>query len=265
MSAILTFAGVGSAFAPKEFYQTNAVITEGGKHLLIDCGSDARFSLAEIGVEVKDIHGVYLSHLHADHAGGLEWLGFVTYFTPKQDRPVLYAVNSLIPEVWYSTLRGGMESLQGKIAKLEDYFEPLEIYPNEGFTWGSVTYQPVQTVHIVSGRKFMHTYGLMMSFPKAGGGVVKVFYTGDTQFAPNQLMHFYTEADWIFQDCETTPYRSGVHAHFEELRDELPTSVKGRMRLMHYQPDGKFTDADVKKAGFLGFVKRGQQFEFGVR
>ena len=259
----LTFAGVGSAFAPEEFYQTNAVVTGGGKHLLIDCGSDARFSLKKIGVEVKDIEGVYLSHLHADHVGGIEWLAFSTFFNPGLKRPYLYAVDSLIPELWYSTLRGGLESLQGKIATLEDYFEPKSIAPNADFWWNGVKFQPVQTVHIVSGRKFMHTYGLMISVPQGmvnGGGFTKIFYTGDTQFAPNQLVDFYKEADIIFQDCETVGFPSGVHAHYDALRT-LPAKVKAKMWLMHYQP-GKVSKNTANDDGFLGLVRRGQEFTF---
>ena len=258
----LTFAGVGSAFAPEGVYQTNAVITEGGKHLLIDCGSDARFSLAKIGVQIEDIQGVYLSHLHADHAGGLEWLGFCTFFNPKMDRPVLYAVNSLIPELWHSTLRGGMESLQGELATLENFFEPLPMYPNDSFTWGGVVCEPVQTVHIVSGRKFMHTYGLMMSFMAKRGKGTKVFYTGDTQFAPSQLVDFYREADLIFQDCETANFASKVHAHFHDLKS-LPAEVKAKMWLMHYQPGGCVTVEEARYEGFLGFVDVGQEFDLG--
>lgn len=46
----LTMAGVGSAFTTQDYYQTNAVITSlAGHRLLIDCGTDARFSLGELG------------------------------------------------------------------------------------------------------------------------------------------------------------------------------------------------------------------------
>ena len=39
------FAGTGSAFTMKN-YQTNTLIEQNGKYLLIDAGMDIRFSLA---------------------------------------------------------------------------------------------------------------------------------------------------------------------------------------------------------------------------
>lgn len=264
---ILKFAGVGSAFTTEDFFQTNAVVVDErtGKCLLIDCGSDARFSLSRIGVGLKDIEHVYISHLHADHAGGLEWLGFCTKFDPSVERLVLHAVSELLPELWYSTLRGGMESIQGEVANLETYFEPRPIVQNGEFRWGGVIFQPVQTVHVVSGRKISHSYGLMIDLisvvdPKKDEAKY-IFYTGDTQFCPHSIMDFYKQADLIFQDCETSRYKSGVHAHYIDLRT-LPAEVKAKMWLMHYQADGDVTDEAAKEDGFLGFVKRGQEFQF---
>ena len=88
----IAFLGVGSAFTSAKDYQSNLLITaQSGKKMLIDCGSDARFSLAEWGlennIEKLDIDAVYISHLHADHIGGLEWLAFSTYFNPNIPKP----------------------------------------------------------------------------------------------------------------------------------------------------------------------------------
>ena len=265
---ILKFAGVGSAFAPREFYQTNAVLIDEktGECLLIDCGSDARFSLAEIGIDIKHIRHVYITHLHADHVGGLEWLGFSNYFQPYRKRPILHAVGPLIPELWYSTLRGGMESLQGQVAKLETYFEIDSISPNLKSRPLGLILQPVQTVHVVSGYKINHSYGLMIDLisvvedPRTAK-VRRIFYTGDTQFCPKQIEAFYDQADIIFQDCETSEFKSTVHAHYDDLRT-LPAATKKKMWLMHYQADGKVTDDDALKDGFAGFVKKGQAFQF---
>jgi ribonuclease BN (tRNA processing enzyme) len=212
------------------------------------------------------IDRVYISHLHSDHAGGLEWLAFCTKFNTKLKRPILHAVSDLMPELWYSTLRGGLESLQGEVAELSTFFEPHAIRPNAEFRWGGLAFQPVQTVHVVSGYKISHSYGLMMDFisrldmtkPQE---VRRVFYTSDTQFCPKQIETFYDQADLIFQDCETSEFPSGVHAHYNDLRT-LSDWIKKKMWLMHYQPD-KVTDEQAKEDGFLGFVKKGQFFIFG--
>ena len=83
----LTFAGTGSAFCmAADNFQSNMVLetTPSGEdrpqRLLIDCGSDARHSLRNLGFMPNDFDGVYISHLHSDHIGGLEWMALANYF-----------------------------------------------------------------------------------------------------------------------------------------------------------------------------------------
>ena len=75
MATRLTFAGAGSAFTTDaDNFQSNMVIETAEGRLLIDCGGDARHSTKALGLKPRDIDAVYISHLHADHIGGLEWL-----------------------------------------------------------------------------------------------------------------------------------------------------------------------------------------------
>ncbi|MGL5193292.1 MAG: MBL fold metallo-hydrolase, partial [Chroococcales cyanobacterium] len=68
----LTFLGSGSAFTVgANNYHSNVLLeSDRGTKLLIDCGSDIRFSLHEAGYSHLDITDIYISHLHSDHAGG---------------------------------------------------------------------------------------------------------------------------------------------------------------------------------------------------
>jgi hypothetical protein len=64
-------------------------------------------------------------------------------------------------------------------------------------------------------------------------------------------------ADVVFHDCETYPFKSGVHAHYDDLVT-LPKEQKAKMWLYHYGPDPK---QNANKDGFCGFVQKGQTFE----
>ena len=44
-------------------------------------------------------------------------------------------------------------------------------------------------------------------------------------------------ADIIFHDCETLPFKSGVHAHYEDLKT-LDDKTRKKMWLYHYQDNG---------------------------
>jgi ribonuclease BN (tRNA processing enzyme) len=256
----LAFTGVGGAFASPEQYQTNAVMIADDGCLLIDCGSDARHALAEQGIKLPDIKAVYISHLHADHVGGMEWLAFCTYFNPNLERPQLFADAALMGTMWFNSLRGGLDSIEGKVMDLTDYFDCVPVYPNGSFTWRGATFETIQTVHVMAGRKIVHSYGLMITTPTG----LKIFYTSDTQFCPSQIYSFYRDANWIFQDCETTPFKSNVHSHLDDLLT-LEDQIRGKMRLMHYAPmkdmDYRAMDDYAKRKGFAGFVEKGQVFD----
>jgi len=245
----LTFLGTGSAFT-LDNYNTNMLLEINGKKLLIDCGTDIRFSLNEIGLTYKDIDAVYVSHAHADHVGGLEYMAFCSYFTPDC-KPLLFADERLMTQLWEDTLKGGLGSVQNKITKLSDYFNIEPVPKNGTFKFEDVIFRVVQTVHVMNGYTIVPSYGLIWQ-----GDKKRIFLTTDTQFCPNQIQTFYDDVDVIFHDCETTPFKSGVHAHFTDL-NTLDAKTKKKMWLDHYS-DGEKPDA--KEAGFAGYVKKGQVF-----
>jgi ribonuclease BN (tRNA processing enzyme) len=259
----IRFLGTGSAFTTKGF-QTNMLIEENEKRLLLDAGSDIRFSLKEVGLSFRDIDSVYISHLHADHAGGMEYLGFCTFFTPGCPKINLYGNGELLRKGWDNTWKGGMESYQGKILSLESFFEVNMIRPNGTFTWQGIDFAIIQSIHFYNGYSIVPCYGLM-----AFQGGKKVYFTTDTQYCPAQIMDFYKSADLIINDCETYSFKSGVHANYLDLRD-LPKEIKAKMVLVHtndniYGEDGKILDEWVQKAkadGFIGFGEKGQVIEF---
>ena len=107
----------------------------------------------------------------------------------------------------------------------------------------------------MNGFTFVHSYGLLIEQECQTG---TVFFTTDTQFCPNQIRKFYDAAEIIFHDCETAPYFSGVHAHYNDMVT-LDDETKAKMWLYHYQPD---PPQDVVGDGFRGFIEKGQIFDF---
>lgn len=85
-----------------------------------------------------------------------------------------------------------------------------------------------------------------------------VFFTSDTLFAPHQLVKFYSMSDVILHDCEVAKFKSGVHAHYEDLK-HLEDAIKKKMWLYHYQPGDK---VDCTADGFQGWLKKKQEIYF---
>jgi hypothetical protein len=144
-----------------------------------------------------------------------------------------------------------METLEGQVAKLSDYFECKPIPENKSFEWRGIKFTPMQTIHVMSGTIFQNSYGLLIQ--EEDGDVV--FITTDTQFAPKQLEHFYEKADIIFHDCSTA-FPDPVHAYYGDLLT-LPDKWRAKMWLYHYQPNPPQYPRDD---GFCGFVYKGEEF-----
>lgn len=256
----IQFLGVGGAFAPISKGNSNMLIKSNGQYMLIDCGGSVQYTLKdEFGVDPRDIDALWISHLHADHIGSMEWFAFYRHFLPKKGilgaviKPKLYMVNTLMDELWENSLKGGLQSVEGKVMHLTNYFECIPVTGNTTFEWQGLTMTPVQTIHVMSGYIFKESYGLLI---KNNGTGKTTFVTTDTQFSPYQLRAFYDKADQIFHDCETIEFKSNVHAHYTDLKTLSP-EVRGKMWLYHYANKIDTVLAD----GFRGFVDKGQKFD----
>lgn len=249
----LLFLGTGSAFAVDGNFQSNMLlIAKSERNLLIDCGTDIRLSLIEQGFTYRHIHSAYVSHLHADHIGGLEWLAFTTKFDPHCHKTTLYAAEGVLKDLWNKSLKGGLSTLEGINADITSYFGVVSVEPNGYFTWEDANFHLVQTMHAISGYTIMPSYGLLILYKGK-----TIFITTDTQFTPSYFNVIYQKADLIFHDCETSSVKSGVHAHYSELLI-LDEHIKKKMWLYHYNA-GPLPDAI--EDGFAGFVIKGQAFD----
>jgi ribonuclease BN (tRNA processing enzyme) len=251
----ITFIGVGSQFSTPDYYHSNMLITaRSGRTMLIDCGGDVRFSLGESGVSVRDIDAIYVSHLHSDHIGGLEWIALSRFFDPGAQSPKLFVEEDLLHELWNHSLKGGLGCIQGKRMDISDYFDCRPVAEGGSFVWEDLRFSLVRMPHIMCEEKNHDSQGLLIDERESGA---RIFISADTEFHPELILKLASEVDLVFHDCETSPMRTGVHAHYEDLRT-LPAGVKEKMWLYHYQP---FSRYDPVADGFGGFVKKGQEFD----
>ena len=228
--------GTGSAFA-KVNYNNNALFTVGDQTLLVDCGTTAPRSLYEIGRTFNEIDAVLLTHIHADHIGGLEEFAFQMKFFYGR-KPRLYIAETLVEPLWETSLKGGL--YQDENPGLASYFD---VYPmSEGV---NVEVLPGLFIKLIATKHIPNkaSYSLIVND--------RFFYSGDTVFDQDLLVSLVEEQgiSLIFHDCQLHP-PGIVHASLSELLT-LPPSIQQLTYLMHYGDD---QPEFVGRTGLMQFI-----------
>jgi ribonuclease BN (tRNA processing enzyme) len=223
----LLVLGVGDAFSA-EHYSTCFALRAEDRWLLVDCPHPIRKILREastragIELDLDRIDAVALTHLHADHASGLEGLGFFSHFA--LGRRARVAVHpTAARRLWDGQLAAGMELLRddrGTVVRhrLDDYFELTPLDESAAVSVGPFSIECRFTRHHVP------TTALRIS---AGGR--RIAFSADTEFDPD-LVEWLGEADLAVHEVGLV-----IHAAADQLA-ALPARLRARMRLAHF-PD----------------------------
>lgn len=233
MSLTLLPLGVGDAFSAR-WYSSCLALRHGDRWLLLDCPHPIRKMMREADPELDlfDVEAVALTHLHADHASGLEGYGYFSHFAMNQ-RARIAAFLPVVERLWNGHLAAGMERLlvpgSQKPARrsLGDYFELLELHVGEPVDVGPFRIECRPTRHHIPTTAF-----------KVSAGGRTLAYSADTEFDPELIAWLDEGSDLIVHE---TNY--GTHTPYEKLA-ALDPSLRSKMRLVHY-PDDFDLDASV--------------------
>lgn len=257
----VTFLGVGSAFSRKHG-NSNLLIESGSLKLLIDCSRFCLPSLEDHGLSVKDITHILVTHLHADHIGGLEEVAIMSKFVYKQKLTIL-ATDSLLYRLWDGSMRGGLEYIEQSPGNttpqtLKDFFIPKPIKTQKWCTIGQDSELGLY-LHPTNHVKGMESYGVQVEEDFGGRGK-RFFFSGDTKFDKHLITHGIQSCSYVFHDCQLFDSEQdnslGVHASYSQLL-KLPEEMRKHLWLYHY---GDTTLPDARVDGFAGFVKKLQSF-----
>lgn len=67
----VTILGSGSFVSDAKRLSPGYLLQIGGKNILVDCGSGTMLQLARLGIGIKDIDYIFVTHFHSDHIGEL--------------------------------------------------------------------------------------------------------------------------------------------------------------------------------------------------
>jgi ribonuclease BN (tRNA processing enzyme) len=241
--------GTGDAFSA-ERYSTCLLIEHEDTRILVDCPHPIRKILRESTkgrVDVGDIDALVLTHLHGDHASGLE--GYAWFCRFVLGRPArLVAHPAVLAQLW-PQLQASMSELlhvdddnrphhRTRLVQ-DDLWQTEPLKTETPHRIGCLTVEARMTVHHIP------TTAL---FFRADDGT-SFGYSADTAFDPG-LIAWLDRADVVVHETNL-----GAHTPYAKLVG-LPSTLRDKMRLVHW-PDG----FDVGHDGAIALLHDGDGFE----
>lgn len=229
MTMTLLPLGTGDAFSAERHSCCNALVCDDGGAravLLVDCPHPLRKVMRDaarvqgFALDVADVTACALTHLHADHASGVEgYLWFARFVVGTKGTLALH--DDVRARLWEGHLAGGMEQLLGEDGTttrltLDDVADCVRLTEQAPVQIGPFSVEARRTRHHIP------TFALRV---RAGGA--SVAFSADTGFDP-ALIAWLLEADLAVHEA------GHGHAHTPlEALAALPAAARRRMRLTH--------------------------------
>lgn len=222
----VTALGTGDAFSADR-YSSCLLVEDGTTRLLIDRPHPIRKILKESTggrVDVGDIDALVLTHLHADHASGVEpWAWFCRFVLQK--KATIYAHEAVLAGLWPQVASSMSELLhvdednkphhRTRISQ-DEVFDLRPLPPKTRI--GSIDVESRVTIH--------HIPTTALAFASGGKSVG---YSADTAF-DEDLIAWLLKNDVVIHETNW-----GAHTPYAKLA-ALPSANRARMRLIHW-PD----------------------------
>ncbi len=239
----LIVLGTGNSESIAQFNSNALIVGRTGRLLLVDCGYTAKYALNSLGdLELSDIDEIFISHLHGDHAFGLERFAFESRYN-YQRRHGLVLEPTLLDPLWNGFLETFVGVSSAGQQQLRDFFD-IRLVENHEFRFDGLTLRTFRTNH-TSGKD---CFGLSVDD--------RLIWTADTNILPWLNS---SNAHTILHDG-TSQEGHPAHATIPEIDSSYTTDTKRKIWLIHYDDD-LIPGHPVIRDELAGLARFGMQFE----
>ena len=223
----MRFLGCGDVFGSGGRLNTCFLVDRGDASFLVDCGASGMISIRRFGVDPNSIGAIILSHLHADHFGGLPTFLLDAQVVSQRTRPLVIAG----PKGLDARLDVLMEAHFPGLTRAKCRFplELLEISPDHQIDIGSMGLR-------VSGYVVTHPSGTPSLALRLECDDKILAYTGDTEWV-DTLLRAGHNADLLIAEAYCFERKVRFHLDYATLREKLPMIRAKRVILTHMSPD----------------------------
>lgn len=217
----ITCVGTGEAFDPD--LPNTSILYEGERRLLLDCGYAVPRAFWNLTRDPELLDGIYISHIHADHAFGLPAL-LLWMRELGRVRPIEVIGGPGIGN-WLTKL---LElAYPGSSAREGCAISPRELAPGEVLNWGGLGLRNAQSAHSVR--------NLSLRIEEQG---FVTCYSGDG--APTAATRaLYANAHLVVHECYSLEPSSESHANLTELLAMAEALEISTLVVLHRSRDEK--------------------------
>jgi ribonuclease BN (tRNA processing enzyme) len=235
----LTVIGSGDAFGSGGRFNTCFLIEAQNKKLLLDFGASSLVALKSRQIDHGAIDGIFLSHLHGDHFGGLPFLLLDSQYLNRRERPLAICG----PPGTRERLNAALEVFFPNSSKTKWHFQlsVSEITPDVLDEFLGLAVVTTEVVHFS---------GAPSSAVRLSDGRKTLVYSGDTQWT-DALPKIADGADLFITECYDYDRDLSGHMNWAMLKSKLPEFKARKIMLTHMNPSMLTKQAEARGAGVL--------------
>lgn len=219
------FLGSGDAFGSGGRFQTCILVKTSKTRFLIDCGASSLISIRRYSVNPNSISTILLTHLHADHFGGIPFFLLDAQFVSKRLKPIVIAG----PSGTRKRIEDLMETMFPNSSTIQSTYsmEIVELEPEQPQKLDGMTVVP----YLVE-----HPSGSPPLALRVECDERTITYTGDTEWT-DSLLKAAHNSDLLIAEAYFLEKKVKFHLDFQTLTSHLDQLRSKRVILTHMSSD----------------------------